>query len=270
MATDNQRNAQSTTRVDQQCRYFSERQRRIYEYVRNHEPVARERLVYRSDSVTDQRAAVHHCVALKRLGILTADGNRLRIGFDVATLPDPETVTARSVNGDVTIRPVGWRGYTDLCERLQQNDGENPDVETEQISRRVATEGRLFRQDRVRERVAYAAYTATEMRGWVLLSSSRPQDKHTVTLTSGVVETSGGDVSLGSRLREYGLKWARSRGYGKVYRPLPATKQGTIETLESDGWTVDARREGRYRTEAGLVDEVVLAWRFDDGFESDS
>ncbi|WP_254525542.1 GNAT family N-acetyltransferase [Natrinema caseinilyticum] len=267
MGTDDQRKAQGTPRFDQEQRYFSERQRRVYQFVREYEPVTGERLVQRFGSVTEQRGVVHHCAALKRLGFLAADGDRLRIGFDVETLSEPKSITSPEADVEVTIRPVRCAEYGDLRSRLRQHDGETPDVAAERIARRVASEGRLFRQDGVCERVAYAAYTADELRGWVLLSSSRPRGGHTVSLTSGAREnrTRESDGGLERRLREYGLEWARSRGYGKVYRSLPATNAAAIETLESEGWEIDARREDRYRTESGPVDEVILAWRLDDG-----
>lgn len=261
MATDRQsENYHDTTNTDDSNQYLSDERRRLYEFVRDHEPVERDR-IREFGSRGDPRAVAHHCAILERLGALVADGRRYRIGFDVSTLPRPKAVARPATGESVTIRPVKWSEYRSLSDILQRRSRKRLDVATERIARRVARERRLFRQDRLCERVVCIAHTNDGLCGWILLDASPAKNNNTVTLTSGVLAPHG--PHLERSLREYGLEWARSRGYGKVYRPLPATNESAIEMLEADGWEIDAKRDGRYRTEADEIDEVILAWRLD-------
>jgi ribosomal protein S18 acetylase RimI-like enzyme len=81
---------------------------------------------------------------------------------------------------------------------------------------------------------------------------------HTATLTVGVSEPYRGH-GLGTTLMDKGLAWASETGYLKVYQNLPATNEQAIAFLEANDWTVESTREGHYRIDDNLVDEVQLA-----------
>ena len=232
---------------------FDHRDRKdLYEYVERHgtaDPVAA-----RNALGMDERAFGHHLAILRRDGVLEKDDEKLRIAYD-------DVVEEEFEDEDLsfTIRQARQEDLSGLVGAIREAIGGKSYVDAETVADVVDNEGVLLRHNELESRIFFVATVNDEVVGWVHLK--HPElDKlhHTAELTLGVLEEHRGH-GIGSHLLERGLEWAASNGYEKIYNSVPSSNEEGIDFLESQGWEVEAVREGHYKLEGEYLDEVMLA-----------
>ena len=232
---------------------FSHRDRKdIYEYIESH-GASRPKQVRQSLNM-GERPFGHHAAILKRDGVLEEADGRLRIAFEAGT---EEEFEAEDV--EFAIRQAREEDLTGLVGAIRQAIGGGAYVDAETVADVVDSEGVLLRHNELESRIFFVATVDGEVVGWVHLKHPESEKlAHTAELTVGVLDQYR-DGGLGSTLMERGLDWARSAGVQKVYQNLPETNEPAISFLEANGWTVESTRDGHYRVDDELVDEVQLA-----------
>lgn len=209
-----------------------------------------------------------HVDALEDDGYLAVDDGTLRVAAPVDDAA--ETVALEDREGEVTVRPARQEDGAGIVDVVETVAGEERYVVAARLAADLRRDDALLRFNEAEDRMFFVA-TADEgdegaeaVIGWLHVGASRaPEMGHTATLTLGVRADHRGH-GIGAALVDRGLAWAREQGYRKVYQSLPATNEGAIDFLETNGWSVEATREGHYQLDGELVDEVQLAIWVDD------
>jgi len=256
------------------------RQRRIYEYVERNGAVERETarkdvLVRpetaskpaRSGSDLDPSVSMsaaefdRHVSALEDDGYLTERDGTLRVAVP---LDDDATTVALEGDETATVRAARQEDIDGIVELIETVAADDRYVVAARLAATVARDDVLLRYNEDEDRVFFVATVDEDIVGWLHVGGVKaPKMGHTATLTLGVADGYRG-YGLGSALMDRGLAWARDQGYRKVYQNIPATNDRAIAFLEAAGWSVESTREGHYRIDDGLVDEVQLAIWLDD------
>ena len=202
----------------------------------------------------------HHVSILKRDGHLEERDGKLRVALPVDE--DARTVDLDGVEG--TVRPARQEDITGIVGVIETVASVDSYVVAGRLAEEVTREDVLLRHNESEDRVFFVATVSDDIVGWLHVGGTKaPKMGHTATLTLGILEEYRGN-GLGSTLMESGLEWASGHGYAKVYQNLPATNDRAIAFLEAEGWSVESTREGHYRIDDELVDEVQLAIWLDD------
>jgi len=248
--------------------------RRIYEFVEQNGAVtperARKNVLIRPEtgakparSGTDLEPSVsmsaeefdHHVSILKRDGYLEEHDGKLRVALPVSE----DTMTVDLDGLAATVRPARQEDITGIVGVIETVAADEQYVVAARLAEEVTREDVLLRHNESEDRVFFVATVDEDAVGWLHVGGvNAPHMGHTATLTLGVLAEYRGQ-GLGSTLMESGLEWASDRGYQKIYQNLPATNEPAIAFLEANGWSVEATREGHYRIDDELVDEVQLA-----------
>ncbi len=278
--------------------FDGEIQRRVYEYVERNgavEPAELARSIRIESSPSHSKPArsgsytelvcpsaddLESCLeALKDEGYLTESDGKLRVALSA-------TSTELDVEGGtVTIRPAREEDRDGVVETMREVASEGPYIVAENVATQLERDSALVRLNEERSRICFVATfepefdadadadsdeavvgdagieTDDESRvvGWLQVDANElPSLCHTAELTVGVTPDRRRN-GVGSSLLEYGLEWAESAGYRKVYQNVPATNDGAIEFLEANGWRREGEREEQYRIDDEFVDEVLLA-----------
>ena len=226
--------------------------RDIYEYVESRGTVSADQT--RRALGMEHRPFGHHLIILQRKGMIQRTDDELRIAYE-----DSETKSYETEEAAFTIRQARQEDLDGLVGAIRAAIGSGEYVDAETVADIVDSEGVIMRHNDVESRTFFVATVGGDVVGWVHLE--RPETaklSHTAELTVGVLDQYR-DGGLGSTLMERGLDWARSAGVRKVYQNLPETNEPAISFLEANGWTTESTRDGHYRVDDELVDEVQLA-----------
>lgn len=197
----------------------------------------------------------HHVSILERDGYLEERDDKLRVALPMDV--DAETVDLDGL--EATVRPARQEDITGIVGVIETIATVNTYVVAARLAEEVTRDEVLFRHNESEDRVFFVATVDDDAVGWLHVGGVQfPKMSHTAELTLGVLERYRGN-GLGSTLMERGLEWARDRGYRKIYQNLPATNERAIAFLEDQGWSVESTRDGHYRIDDELVDEVQLA-----------
>ncbi|WP_257297642.1 GNAT family N-acetyltransferase [Haloarchaeobius sp. FL176] len=252
-----------------------DRRRRIYDYVESQgavepETVRRNVLVTPETSSKPARSGPNlppstpmsfqefrqHVSALERDGYLTERDGKLRVALP---MDEDESTVELDDELEATIRPARHEDMGGIVGVVETIAAEDAYAVARRLADQVAREDVLLRHNESGNRVFFVATVNDEAVGWLHVEAiSSPMMDHTAELTVGVLEEYRGH-GLGSTLMERGLHWAREQDLLKVSQSLPATNERAIEFLEDAGWSVESTREGHYRVDDELVDEVQLA-----------
>ncbi len=253
--------------------------RQIYEYVEQNGAVtpetARKNVLVRPEtgskparSGSDLEPSVplsaeefnHHVSMLKRDGYLEEDDGKLRVALSL----DEHAETVEFDGLEATIRPARQEDLTGIVGVIETVAADDRYVVAARLAEEITREDVLLRRNESKDRVFFVATVNEDTVGWLHVGGvNAPKMGHTATLTVGVLEEYRGD-GLGSKLMESGLEWAGNHGYQKVYQNLPATNERAIAFLENNGWSIESTRDGHYRIDDELIDEVQLAIWLDD------
>jgi GNAT superfamily N-acetyltransferase len=205
-----------------------------------------------------------HVDALEDGGYLSVDDGTLRVAAPV----DDAAETVVLDDTEATVRPARQEDSAGIVDVVETVAGEERYVVAARLAADLRRDDALLRFNEAEDRMFFVA-TVDEgededegddrVVGWLHVGGSRaPEMGHTATLTLGVLADHRGH-GIGAALVDRGLAWAREQGYRKVYQSLPATNEGAIDFLETNGWSVESTREGHYQLDGDLVDEVQLA-----------
>ena len=226
--------------------------REIYEYVESHGSVAAESA--RKALQMEPRPFGHHVAILQRDGMLTRDGDELRIAYEAASQEEFHTEEV-----DFTIRQARQEDLTGLVGAIRAAIGSGEYVDAETVVDIIDSEGVLLRHNEIKSRIFFVATVDDDVVGWVHIKHPETKKlKHTAELTVGVLVQCRGQ-GIGAHLLERGTEWARSHGCEKLYNSVPSTNEGAIDFLEANDWEVEAVREDHYKLGDTYADEVMLA-----------
>ncbi|QFU82763.1 GNAT family N-acetyltransferase [Natronorubrum aibiense] len=274
--------------------FDTEIQRAVYEYVERHGAVTPDELARsiridsdpahskpaRSRSYTEPICPpmddLESCLeALQTQGYLTESDGKYRVALSTTT------TTLDLEDGSVTIRAAREEDRRGVIETMREVAREGTYIVAENVATQLEGDSALVRANEDRSRVVFVAVFEPEtdtddeadedrtaplttdddasVVGWLHLDANElPSLSHTAELTVGVspeLRRHG----VGSQLLEYGLEWADSAGYRKVYQNIPATNEGALEFLESNGWQREGEHKEQYRIDDAFVDEIMLA-----------
>ncbi|ELY44260.1 N-acetyltransferase GCN5 [Natronorubrum sulfidifaciens JCM 14089] len=271
--------------------FDTEVQRAVYEYVERHGAVTADELARsirlesepahskpaRSRSYTEPICppmdSLESCLeALQTQGYLTESGGKYRVAL--STTP----ITVELEDGTVTIRAAREEDRRGVIETMREVAAEGTYIVAENVATQLEGDSALVRANEDRSRVVFVAVFEPEtdtddetddetpfatddasVVGWLHLDANElPSLSHTAELTVGIAPDLR-QHGIGSRLLEYGLEWADSAGYRKVYQNVPATNEGAIEFLEANGWQREGEHKAQYRIDDAFVDEIMLA-----------
>ena len=256
-----------------------DRRRQIYEYVERNGAVdpedARQALLVHPDSSSkparsgaELKPSVpmaseefdHHVSILERDGHIEERDGKLRVAIPI----DADATTVDVGDVEATVRPAQQEDIAGILGVIETIASDEAYVVARRLAADVTRDEVLLRHNESEDRVFFVATVDDDAVGWLHVEVSQaPNMSHTAELTVGVLDAYRGG-GLGSTLMERGLDWARSAGVEKVYQNLPATNDAAIAFLEANGWTTESTRDGHYRIDDELVDEVQLAIWLDD------
>jgi ribosomal protein S18 acetylase RimI-like enzyme len=238
---------------------FSHRDRKdIYEYIEREGRVDYEDA--RRALNMSPEAFGHHVAVLKRDGVVTREGDELRVAFDDES---EETFTDEGL--EVTIRQAREDDLTGLVGAIRDALADKAYIEAESIADVVESENVLLRHNELQSRMFFVATIHGDVVGWVHLNAPELEKlSHTAELTVGVIDEYRGR-GIGTELLDRGVDWALDNAYEKLYNSVPSTNEDAIEFLESRGWETEAVREDHYKLGEEYVDEVMLAKRLVSG-----
>jgi len=197
----------------------------------------------------------HHLSMLKRDGYLEEDDGKLRVAMRVET--DATTVDIDGI--EAVVRPARQEDMAGIVSVIETIAAEETYVVAARLAETVSRDGVLLRRNQSKDRVFFVATVGDDEVGWLHIEGPQfPSMDHTAELTLGVLERYRGE-GLGTALMDRGLDWAATHGLQKLYQSLPATNEGAVSFLETNGWSVESSREGHYQIDDELVDEVQLA-----------
>ena len=256
-----------------------DRRRQIYEYVERNGAVepetARQDVLVQPDSASkparsgaELKPSVpmsseefdHHVSILERDGHLEVRDGKLRVALPI----DADATTVELADVDATVRPARQEDIAGILGVIETIASDESYVVARRLAADVTRDEVLLRHNESENRVFFVATVDGDAVGWLHVEVVQsPNMDHTAQLTVGVLDQYR-DGGLGSTLMQRGLDWAQSAGVRKVYQNLPETNDPAISFLEANGWTVESTREGHYRIDDELVDEVQLAVWLDD------
>ena len=227
--------------------------RRIYEYVESH-GAARPEEVWTALEIDPERFN-HEVAVLKRDGYLTRDDEgRFRLSMD-------DGVAEEFEDGGVAfvVRPARQADLGGVLGAIREVTSTRTDIVAESVAEQLDQEDTLLRHNEVETRMFFVATVEEEVVGWAHVRTPEVEKlRHTAELTVGVLEEYRRH-GIGSHLLQRGLEWGSATGLSKAYVSLPATNTEGISFLLGRDWRIEAARQDHYRTDEGLVDEVMLA-----------
>lgn len=231
--------------------------RRVYEHVRRAGPV----------DVTDLRQALfpdspralrYHLCQLRRRGLVTIDGDRVRHSLDLASLASTTCVDLPAIDGHVVLRPATLTDHDALRDLLQAAATRDRYVAGASLSHILdPSEGRIQWESRD-VGALYVATVEAVVCGWVHVNRCPTQyQRHTAELSGGV-HADWRRRGLGSALLSHAVDWTLQGDVERLVQTLAATNDAGIEFLTARGWTIDATLTDAYCIDGDLVDAVRL------------
>jgi ribosomal protein S18 acetylase RimI-like enzyme len=229
----------------------------VYRFVERNGPVAPSEVA--ETLGVDPERFQHHVSILKRNDLVeTTDDGKLTVA-----LHHGEAVEHYEAGVSYEIRPSRPADLSGVVGTTRTVTSEEPSIVAKGVAEQLAYEDTLVRWCPTRCRVVFVATVDDDVVGWVHVAMSEVDElASTAELTLGVMEAYRRH-GIGSHLLARGVEWAASRGCRKVYNSLPATNELAVDFLRDAGWSVEAVRPDHYEIEGELVDEVMLARRFD-------
>ena len=227
---------------------------RLYEYIRDHEPVSHEELYEREVTPIEPDRYRQLVAVLKRDGYIRERDGLLRVAFEPGRSDEYATP-----DFDFTIRPARQEDLSGIVGVMGHVTDRGTYIVAESIAEQIDYEDVLIQNTDIESRMFFVALANDEVIGWVHLESSELEKlRHTAELTVGVLDEYRGH-GIGGALMERGIEWAEDNGYLKVYQSIPATNEGALEFLDRAGWETEAIREDHYLIDGEFVDEVMMA-----------
>jgi L-amino acid N-acyltransferase YncA len=233
---------------------FTHRDRQdIYEYVERHGRVPRTE-VKRALGFDDHRFG-HQIAILKRDRVIGEVDGELHVALD-----DGGAESHEASGVTVTIRPARQSDLSGLVGVIRQVVETGTYVEAETVADVVDHQRVLLRHNELESRMFFVATVEGDVVGWVHLHAPETEKlSHVAQLTAGVLSEYRGR-GIGSQLLDRGVEWASKNGFERLYNSVPSANESGIAFLESQGWEVEAVREGHYKIDDEYVDEVMLAY----------
>jgi GNAT superfamily N-acetyltransferase len=225
---------------------------RVYEYIREHEPVSpetpnEEQVV----SVTPDRYWQILAV-LQRDGYVTKEEGKLRDAYEPS---GREEHAGEEI--DFTVREARLDDISGLAGVIRQVTEGETYIVGESVEDELSNADSLL-DDSGGPPTYFVALVDGEVIGWTSLKEPGVEKlEHIVYLTMGLLDEYRG-YGIGSALMERAVTWAGTHGYRKVSSNIPTTNQNAIEFLETHGWDTVAVRPDHYLIDDQLVDEVLL------------
>lgn len=226
---------------------------RVYEYIREHQPVSPEELEDEElVSVTPQRYWQIVSI-LKRDGYVVEEEGRLK---DAYRPVQAEAHAADDV--EFTVREARLEDLSGLAGVIRQVTAGKTYIVGESVEDQLANADTLIHGTRDEPPTYFVALVDGEVIGWVNLARHEGEKlRHVVYLTMGLLDEYRG-LGIGSALMDRAVSWAADHGYRKVASNVPAANDQAIDFLEKQGWEVVASRPDHYLIDDRLVDEVQL------------
>lgn len=227
---------------------------RVYEYVREHGPVAPEELADEEVvSVTPERTWQLLAI-LKCDGYVVEEEGKLRDAYRVT---DEHAHAAADV--EYSVRRARLDDLSGLAGVIRQVTAGRTYIVGESVADQLAHADTLLHGDPEEPPTYFVALVDGEVIGWVTLEA-RDEAKlsHVVYLTMGLLDEYRG-LGIGSTLLDRAVTWAGRHGYRKVASNVPATNESAVAFLEDNGWEVEAVRPDHYTIDDRLVDAVLVA-----------
>jgi ribosomal protein S18 acetylase RimI-like enzyme len=237
----------------EQLSFDTKDRQRVYEYIRDHEPVDPDDLEDADlVSVTPKRSWQIVSI-LKRDGYVIEEEGRLR---DAYRADEVESHAADDV--EFTVRAARLEDLSGLAGVIRQVTAGKTYIVGERIDDQLSDVETLLHGPRDEPPMYFVALDGSEVVGWVNLDRpSGEKLRHVVALTMGLLDEYRG-LGIGSALLERAVDWAAEHGFRKVASEVPSTNAPAIDFLEKHGWDVVATRPDHYLIEDRLVDEVQL------------
>ncbi len=242
--------------TDEAPTFDTEDRKRVYEYVRDNEPVAPADIAS-ADVLPVTPSRYWQIVAiLKRDGYLSETEGLLRDAYRPRGREEHP-----SEGGDLsfTVRAADLDDLSGLAGVIRQVlDGETYLV-GQSFSDQLGNVDTLVHGDPDRPPAYFVAVHDGEVVGWVNLDApATDRLSHAVELTMGLLDEFRGH-GIGSALLDRAVSWAGAHGYRKVFSNVPASNEPAVEFLAANGWAVEATRPDHYVIDDALVDEVLVA-----------
>ena len=238
--------------AQQPLEFESEDSQRLYEYIERNGVVERAEL--ESAFTMDPERIERELSTLVEEGYLEE-----RDGAFQLRIEHGDELTYETDGMEVTIRLATQNDLSGLVGVMREVAQEDVYLTAETVVDLLDHEEVIFRYNDIESRVFFVATVDDEVVGWVHLRSPNfAKLRHTAELTMGVLEAYRGH-GIGSRLMEYGLEWAESNGYEKVYQSLPATNQDAVRFLERHRWETEAIRKAHFKIDGEYVAEQQMA-----------
>jgi GNAT superfamily N-acetyltransferase len=233
--------------------FETEASKDIYQYVERHGTAARHQTRSALEIAPEEFQTELDRLITK--GYLVDDGGTLRIDLNAGSVEEHV-----GEDGIYTIRPARQADFEGLVDTIRDVTASETYVVAESVAERLLYEDTVLRHNSVETRVFFVATHEGEVVGWTHLDLPQSEKlQRAAKLTVGVREAYR-KQGIGGRLMERALDWAQANGYQKVYNSVPATNDGALSFLESNGWETEGVRTDHYTVDDEPVDEVMMAY----------
>lgn len=236
--------------------FDTEDRKRVYEFVREHEPVSPAE-IDSADVLPVTPSRYWQIVAiLKRDGYVREAEGLLRDAYEPR---GREEHADEDADVAFTVRAADLDDLSGLAGVIRQVLAGETYLVGQSFSDQFADVDTLVHRDPDNPPTYFVAVHDGEVVGWVTLDT-REDDRlsHGVELTMGLLDEFRG-YGIGSALLDRAVSWAGAHGYRKVFSNVPASNEPAVEFLEANGWEVEAVRPNHYLVDDALVDEVLVA-----------
>lgn len=235
--------------------FGSEAGKRIYQYVERHGTADREAVRNAVDVAEGEFD--DHVDRLTSEGYLEERNGDLALALDVGAEEEYDTEDFAYV-----VRPARDEDFEPLVDTILDVTDKRTYAVAEQLAEELRYEDTVTRHNNVWSRVFFVATVDEYVVGWSHLDLPQVDKlRDTAQATVGVREDYRG-YGIGERLLERALVWAEANDYRKVYNSVAETNMNAVTFLESQGWEIEAVREGHFTIGDKPVDEVMLAYTF--------
>ena len=197
---------------------------------------------------------------MERSGYVEERDGPLEVTRDVGAEEEYETAEFT-----YAVRPARNEDVEALVDTIEAVTSKRTYVVAERLAEELRYDDTVTRHTSVWSRVFFVATVDGDVVGWSHLELPQLEKlRKTARATVGVREDYRG-YGIATRLLDRAVDWAESNGYLKVYDNVARTNGNAISFLERHGWDREAVHRTHYTIGHKQVDEVMMAYTFDEG-----